>query len=785
MPYSGKFGKREHPAKLWVLKLLDNIRSEITWIDLLAGLSAAIIFALLLVGFRYQVIPSYPVGTIATQEVRAMQTVSFEDIEATVQKRASARAAVPAVYDIDTQLISSRIEEIKRSLAEARGIVTRLQSTKGNRSVDGQLSSVMAELETGMGETLIRDLLPLLVRSRFHDELEDQIIGVLERTLRNGILQDSAWQKYLGDRPGGILLKDNSPSGGIRSAEGAAIQNLSAARDGLSSYTSSFASLSSGDRALVRRFLQGALFATLSFDERETAARRDAAAAQILPAEVHIKKGMVIVRSGDEVTKSIASQLQALRNMQRPRSLLGQFIGFFFFALAFIYALWRYFVHYQSKHRSIRNHTLLILTVVTAVLLVMRLITELADILSERLSIEVLGNPFLLDYAIPFAFGSILVTLLVDTNLGILTSIIVATLVGLFYGDIYLMAYVFIGSLAGIFSVRQYKDRAAIQKAGLTIGLVNAFGMLGLDFLRQVPPTYANLLNDIGFALVSGLLTSAFASMLLPPLEVIFKITTDIRLLELSNLKSPVLRRLSVEAPGTYHHSLMVGTLSEAAAEAIGANPLLVRVASYYHDLGKMFKPEYYVENQVFGINKHENLSPSMSCLIISSHVKDGMEMAKEIGLSERIRDMIPQHHGTRIMSYFFQKAKGSLDGKNQEVEESDFRYPGPKPQSKEAAIMMMADSVEAASRTLSSPSPAQIQGMIDRLVDDIIADHQLDECDITMRDIRLVKESFLKTLSGLYHRRIDYPGYDFRRAGNEPEQTLASGAGSKSTKAV
>jgi membrane-associated HD superfamily phosphohydrolase len=146
---------------------------------------------------------------------------------------------------------------------------------------------------------------------------------------------------------------------------------------------------------------------------------------------------------------------------------------------------------------------------------------------------------------------------------------------------------------------------------------------------------------------------------------------------------------------------------------------------------------------------------------------------------------MIPQHHGTRIMSYFFQKAKGSLDGKSQEVEEADFRYPGPKPQSKEAAIMMMADSVEAASRTLSNPSPAQMQGMIDRLVDDVLADHQLDECDITMRDIRLVKESFLKILSGLYHRRIDYPGYDFRQAGNEPEKALASGAGSKSTKAV
>jgi putative nucleotidyltransferase with HDIG domain len=211
----------------------------------------------------------------------------------------------------------------------------------------------------------------------------------------------------------------------------------------------------------------------------------------------------------------------------------------------------------------------------------------------------------------------------------------------------------------------------------------------------------------------------------------------------------------------------MVGTLAEAAAEAIGANPLLVRVAAYYHDLGKMLKPEYFVENQVFGINKHEKLSPSMSSVIIASHVKDGLELAREIGLAERIRDMIPQHHGTRIMSYFYQKAKDELEP--HEVIETDYRYPGPKPQSKEAAIMMMADSVEAASRTLTNPSGAQIEGMIDRLVGAIVADDQFDECDITLREVRLVKESFFKILTGIYHRRIDYPGYDFSQPGTTP----------------
>jgi putative nucleotidyltransferase with HDIG domain len=240
-----------------------------------------------------------------------------------------------------------------------------------------------------------------------------------------------------------------------------------------------------------------------------------------------------------------------------------------------------------------------------------------------------------------------------------------------------------------------------------------------------------------------------------------------------------------VEAPGTYHHSLMVGTLGEAAAEAIRANPLLVRVAAYYHDVGKILKPEYYVENQLSGTNKHENLSPSMSCLIIASHVKEGLELAKGIGLAQQIRDMIPQHHGTRIMTYFYRKAKDSADPKGQEIVEADFRYPGPKPQNKEAAIMMMADSVEAASHTLTDPSAAQIQGMINRLVDAIVDDNQLDESDITFSDIRLVKESFLKILTGIFHRRIDYPGYDFKNVGSESEGVPAQDSGSKQAKAV
>ncbi len=318
------------------------------------------------------------------------------------------------------------------------------------------------------------------------------------------------------------------------------------------------------------------------------------------------------------------------------------------------------------------------------------------------------------------------------------------------------------GSLTGAYSVRYYRERSGLVKAGLAVSAVNALAACGIHLLTHEGFPGSEILATMGMGVLSGVLAAAVSSVTLPVLESLFRITTDIRLLELSNLNAPLLRRLAVEAPGTYHHSLLVGTLAEAAAEAIGANPLLVRVGAYYHDLGKVLKPEYFTENQPAGGSRHERLAPSMSRLVLAGHVKDGLEMAQKAGVAAPIRDLIPQHHGTRIMAYFYQKAKGGPAGKGEECREEDFRYTGPKPQSKEAAILMMADSVEAASRTLARPSTAQVQRLIDRLIHDILADDQLDECDITLGEIRLIKESFFKILTAIHHRRIDYPGYDF-----------------------
>jgi len=239
-------------------------------------------------------------------------------------------------------------------------------------------------------------------------------------------------------------------------------------------------------------------------------------------------------------------------------------------------------------------------------------------------------------------------------------------------------------------------------------------------------------------------------------MEIAFGFTTDIKLLELSNLDQPILRRLMIEAPGSYHHSVVVGTMVEAAASEIGANSLLAKVCGYYHDIGKIKKPLYFIENQTDGVNKHDKLAPSMSSLILIAHVKDGVEIAKKNKLGQVIIDTIRQSHGTSLISYFFEKAKLLKGGNSVNID--NYRYPGPKPQTREAGLVMLADAVEAASRTLANPTPSRIQGLVQNLINKIFSDGQLDNCELTLKDLHNIAKNFNKILNGIHHHRIEYP---------------------------
>jgi len=273
-------------------------------------------------------------------------------------------------------------------------------------------------------------------------------------------------------------------------------------------------------------------------------------------------------------------------------------------------------------------------------------------------------------------------------------------------------------------------------------------------YLSQLAPT--RIMWDWAFAFLGGFSAGIVTIGISPLVEMMFGFTTDSTLRELSNLDQPLMRRLMLEAPGTYHHCVIVGSMVEAAASEVGANPLLAKVCGYYHDIGKLKNPVHFIENQRNGKNIHNKLAPSMSCLILTSHIKNGVELAREYKLGHEIIDAIKQHHGTSLIGFFYDKAKKQK--KDQLVNIDNFRYPGPKPQTKETALVMLADQVEAASRTVENPTPSRIQGLVQQLINKVFSDNQLDECPLTLKDLHNIARSYIKILTGIYHHRIEYP---------------------------
>ncbi|MGB9715932.1 MAG: HD family phosphohydrolase [Thermodesulfovibrionales bacterium] len=445
---------------------------------------------------------------------------------------------------------------------------------------------------------------------------------------------------------------------------------------------------------------------------------------------------------------------------------IEQFFGGFLIACVLLFILYKDIMRYKPAY--INNYNMLILLCILLVftLLIGRLFNYLLYNFSK-------GTGFLpfegTVFGMPLPAGAMLITLLFDFHTAITFSFTLSILTGLWLQDASYIVYAFVGSLTAAFSVIRCKKRSALLWGGLYVVLVNIFTLF-IVLLFKGELFSAKTLSSMSFALIAGISVSAIVSMLLPLLEYAFNVTTDISLLELLDLNQPIIRNLMITAPGTYHHSVIVGSLAESAAEAVGVNPLLARVSSYYHDIGKVKMPDYFIENQVLTESKHDSLTPHLSSMIIANHIKEGVEIAKQNKLPQPIIDIIQQHHGTSLMSYFYQKAK------EQKTDilpsESEYRYPGPKPQTRVAALIMMADAVEAASRVLTDPTPARIASLVDRIINHIFLDGQLDECELTLKDIQEVKRSFTYVLTGIFHKRIDYPGFDFTDEGLHKEQT-------------
>jgi len=368
-------------------------------------------------------------------------------------------------------------------------------------------------------------------------------------------------------------------------------------------------------------------------------------------------------------------------------------------------------------------------------------------------------EPQALYYAIPFAAGGILVQAAMGIEFALVFGVGLSLIVGVYFPeDLVLPAFVIATTYIGSLGMLKVRSRSAYIKAAVSVGIVTGLFALARVAVHADNSLF-NLLVGLGTAAIGGLLCSFVVSGIAPVVEHLGGYVTDMTLLEIATLDHPLLKQLSIQAPGTWNHSMVMGMMVESAAQAIGANTILGRVSCYYHDIGKVKNPLYFVENQVRGENRHDKLSPSMSALIIKSHVKDGIKMAQEHKLPVIVVDMIPQHHGTALIEYFFDKAcKEAEDAKlGDAVDKNLYRYPGPKPQTKEGGIIMLADGIEAASRTISDPTHDRIQGLVQKMINKVFSSGELDECELTLRELHEIAKCFTRVLSGIYHQRISY----------------------------
>lgn len=513
-----------------------------------------------------------------------------------------------------------------------------------------------------------------------------------------------------------------------------------------------------------------------TYNEAKTVEKREAAREAVSDVVVReeFRKGQVIVEKGHIITDRQYRIIQEMRDedtyINRTQIIAG-------ITLLVLLLVVTFYVFGRKNVRHFRPNTKDIVFMATSLILMLFLVWLGRELFENLAETPGWGPASAWYYLIPVAAGGMLMRLVLNNEHAIVFSIVFSALVGLITGSsLYMMAYTLIGTLVGIGAVQQVKHRMALMWSGLAVGGVNVATVLALILLDGELFQIETLRTAL-FAFASGVASGFFVLAVLPLFETVFAYTTDIKLLELANLNHPLLRELIIRAPGSYHHSMMVGSLSEAAAESVGANPLLCRVGSYYHDVGKAKNPQYFAENQKVGENPHDKLKPNMSALIIKAHVKDGLEMARQHRLPAEIQDFIAQHHGTSLISYFFHKAKQMEDPDIPEVDEKDYRYPGPKPQSRETAICMLADGIEAASRALPNPSPARLKGLVQKMINRAFTDGQLDECDLTLKDLNSIAKAFTRILTGIYHHRPEYPEQGRRPARPEPAERPAEDA--------
>jgi hypothetical protein len=485
------------------------------------------------------------------------------------------------------------------------------------------------------------------------------------------------------------------------------------------------------------------------------------------------KRNPVLVHAGETVVEEDLPLIEMVRRYQLSQRQPQRWIGLLALVGVMFFALYKSAITSQSSRLGPRTAFWVAGSALMFQTLLARLGMFGAAVLSTRPEANSFGGFLELQFAIPFAACALVISLLIGSQVALIAALMSALLVAFISPHgLAMAAFAFAGSTVAVYGVQRYRTRNAVTVASAALGGINALMGVAALLIANGEWHWSRIAGGIALGLIGAVLTASVAALAVPIYESAFDILTDMKLLELSNADNPLLRDLAIRTPGTSHHSFMVGLLAEEAAKAIGANALLARTACLYHDIGKLAAPNMYIENQKGGPNPHDRVSPLDSVRIITGHVRRGIQMAQEADLPSQIVDFIPQHHGTRVLAYFYHKAKSQAEANGGSVNIEDFRYPGPKPQTREAVILMLADGAEASVRSLDEQTPENIRAIVRKIVDSVVADGQLDESSVTMRELTTIRESLINTLINIYHQRISYPGF------NPPSQRASQTSG-------
>jgi putative nucleotidyltransferase with HDIG domain len=699
----------------------------------------------------------YKEGEVVRRTVIAAADITAVDKAETEKRRDAARAAARPVFNYD----SSRGENSAQSF---RAAWEDLKTQAESNNEDKQL------VWAGEGGAAVAQA---ITAHDFDENLLERLASVI-REVGNGYIYDDNEVDRLTHEI--VLVDVRSPTTQmVVPSPRTSMKPLSAARRDLEMRVLNLRGWKQEEKAALVLALIPLIRPNVVLDQTTTATAREAEANVIPDVVISIKRNQVVARAGDRVTPLMLAQFAALESIGHSSRPWRTVLGLFIVVTAVYWSAWKFTNHRSTSESLALNKRKAFALVGSAIVIetvFMRIGFALCGSIAAQMGAPI-NEPLLWDFAIPYAAAALLVALLVDTQLAFLTGIVTALFAGILAPNgVPEAVFAMISCSAAVYGIGRYRERQSVTLAGLFIAAVNVLMAFALISYAEHPFSLNAILLAGGCALAGGLLTSIFTAGGLPVNESLFGILTDVKLLELSNADLPVLGQLALRAPGTNQHSHAVGQLAEDACRVVGGNALLARIGALYHDIGKLAAPEYFVENQ-HGDNPHDRLRPLQSAKIITSHVTYGSKLAKEIGLPQKIADFIPQHHGTRTLHYFFRRAQSQAKA-GEAIDEKEFRYPGPKPQFKEAAIMMLADSCEAAARSLARPDPENIRAIVVKIVDAIVTDGQLDECDITLRELTTIREAMISALTAIYHARIDYPGFNPPLAG--PMPSLPSG---------